>query len=127
MPMQISELIATLHHEVAKSYTFIAETKGGTGTETSVLHINIERLEIELPVTLSEQEVEFNPANVKGQPIVFQKLSVPFTPRKGDLPSEIVTGKTIMAEIVGDMEKLDDRVSPESVGRIKIVFKLVIS
>jgi hypothetical protein len=125
--MQISELIATLHHEVAKSYTFIAETKGDVGAEASVLHINIERLEIELPITLSQQEVEFKPTDVKGQPIAFQKLSMPFTPHKDRVPKKPVTGKTIMAEIVGPAEKVDDRVSPESVGRIKIMFKLVIS
>lgn len=125
--MQISELIATLHHEVAKSYTFIAETKGGAGTETSVLHISIERVEIEVPIMLSQQEVEFKPADVKGQPSAFQKLSVPFTPQKNLLPKKPVMGKTVIAEIVGHVEKMDDRVSPETVGRMKIVFKTVIS
>lgn len=125
--MQISELIATLHHEVAKSYTFITETKGSGGAEASVLHINIERLEIDLPVTLTQQEVEFNPKNVKGYSNPFKKLVIPFTPQKGNLPKKPIIGNAIMAEIVGPAKKADDRVSPESVGRIKITFKLVIS
>lgn len=124
--MQISELIATLHHELAKSYTFIAETKGGDA-DVSVLHIGIERVEIELPVVLSKQDVDFDPAKIRGLPSAYKKLSVPFTPQKGLLPKKRVTGKTVMAEIVGHIEKIDDRISPESVGRIKIVFKLVVS
>ena len=125
--MQISELIATLHHEVTKSFTYIAETKGGDGADASVLHLTIERVEVELPITLSQQDVEYKPADLKGQPIAYKKLMVPFTSLKGRLPSKAVTGKAIMAEVVGHTEKIDDRVSPESVGRIKVTFKVVIS
>lgn len=125
--MQISELIATLHHEVAKSYTYIAEIKGGSDAEASVLHINIERMEIELPVTLSQQDIEFNPQNFKGSPRAFKKLFVPFLPQTNSLPQKLVKGKTIDAEVIGHVEKIDDRVSPDSIGRIKIMFKVEIS
>lgn len=126
--MQVSELIATLHHEVTKSYTFIAETKAGVGsTASSKLHLNIESLEIELPVALSQQEIEFNPKDVKGQPNAFKKLFMPFTHHRDQIPQKPIIGKAIMAEVVGPVEKLDDRVSAESLGRIKVVFKVVVS
>jgi hypothetical protein len=125
--MQISEMIAVLQNEVAKSYAFISETKGDISDGTSILHINVERVEIELPVMLNQQEVEYNPKNVKGLPTAYKKLAIPFIAREKTIPTKTVTGKTINAEIVGHIEKIDDRVSPESVGRIKIVFKLVVS
>jgi len=126
--MQVSELIATLHNEVAKSYTFISEIKGSVNTGTSVLHISIERVEIDLPVMLSQQEVKFNPKDVKGLPMAFKKLAVPFiSSQVKTIPKKAVTGKTVNAEIVGHVEKIDDSVSPESIGRMKIVFKLVVS
>ncbi len=80
--MQLIELIATLHHEVVKGYAFIAETTGGGGKEAAMLHINIERLEIELPVTINQQEVKFNPRDMIGLPVAFKKLYVPFTLKK---------------------------------------------
>lgn len=123
--MQISELLATLHHELIKSYNFIAETKGSGST--SVLHIGIERVEIELPVMLSKQKITYNPQKVKGMPSAFKKLTVPFAPQKIRLPKNPVTGMTVMADIVGHVEKIDERVSAESIGRIKIIFKPIIS
>jgi hypothetical protein len=125
--MQVSELIATLHHEVAKGYNFIAETKNGDASSASVLHINIERVEFDLPVSMSQQEVQFDPAAVEGQPTAFKRLAVPFTPEEDQLPTKSVTGKTIVAEIVGHTEKLADRVVPESVARMRITFKLVLA
>jgi hypothetical protein len=125
--MQLSELIATLQNEVAKSYSFISETRGNTQKNVSVLRINIEQVEVELPVIMRQVEVDFDPKNVKNLPVAFKKLAVPFLPLKNTVPKKPVTGKSINADIIGYLEKTDDRVAPESVGRIKINFKLVLS
>jgi len=129
--MQIGELIATLQHEVQKSYTFINETRSDVKTEASVLHIALERVEVELPITLAEEEVVFDPKAVKGIPNAIKKLGVPFSPQsvghKGYLPKKQIKGKSISAEIVGHVQKIDEKVSKETLGRIKVIFKLVVA
>ena len=129
--MQIGELIATLQHEVQKSYSFINETRSDVKNDASVLHIALERVEVELPITLAEEDVVFDPKTVKGVPNVIKKLSVPFSAQsvghKGYLPKKQLRGKSISAELVGHVQKLDEKVSKESLGRIKVVFKLAIA
>lgn len=129
--MQINELLATLHNEVQKSYRFINETKSEMKTEASVLHLAIERVEIDLPVTFSEENVNFDPNSVKGIPKPFKKLQVPFLPNAagphGFVPKRSIQGKSITAETVGHVEKIDGRLSTESIGRIRVVFKSIIT
>lgn len=127
--MQVSELIATLQNEVSKCYTFINETKSQVKTGDSVLHIALEKVELELPITLAEKEVMFDPKAVKGTPNALKRLGVPFSSysvgHKNNIPQKQIKGKGIDVEIVGPVQNIDEKVSKESLGRIKVVFKLV--
>lgn len=129
--MDFSELLNLLHYEVQKSYDFVhAITRAEGDKNTSVLHIALERVEIDLPVTLEERDAVFEPKKLKGLPKAVKKLNVPYSEKtaadKIHLPRKEVKGKAVSMKIIGPIEKIDERVSKENIGRIKVVLKPII-
>ena len=129
--MQLSELLVLLQYEVQKSYDFVhAITRAEVNKDTSVLHISLERVEIDLPVSLEEREASYNPKQFKSLPEAVKRLNVPYSPesaaRKIPIPHKEVKGKSIHMNIVGPTEKIDETVTKEKIGRIKVVLKPVI-
>lgn len=135
MKTNLSEFIAALHNEVEKSYSFIEESKQSLIEESkqnnisnsSILHMNIERIEIDLPAQLSHDEVDLIKENVNlSVPDRYRRLLNPFISIPTGDPKK-QKGTTIKIETIDEISKLDDRVKPEVIGRIKIIFKPIIS
>jgi hypothetical protein len=129
--MDLSELLILLHYEVQKSYDFVhAITRSEGDKNTSVLHIALEQVEIELPVSLEERDAVFEPKKFKGLPIAVKMLNVPYsaksTSEKIEIPKKELKGKAIAVKIVGPIEKVDKRFVKENLGRIKVVLKPIL-
>lgn len=130
--MDFSELLILLHYEVQKCYNFVeAITRVEGNKDISVLHIALERVEIDLPVTLEERESVYDPKVLKGLPEAVKMLNVPYSAKliaeRIRIPQEEVKGKAISVKIVGPIEKIDERVVKENIGRIKVILKPIIS
>ena len=130
--MDFSELLILLHYEVQKSYDFVhAITRADGDKNTSVLHIALERVEIDLPVSLEERDAVFDPKKFKGLPKAVKMLNVPYsaklTAEKIQIPRKEVRGKAISMKIVGPIEKIDESVVKENLGRIKVVLKPILT
>ncbi len=130
--MDMCELLNLLHHEAQKTYDFVhAVTRPEGGKDASTLHIAMESIEIEVPVTMTARDAVFDPTAVKGLPRTAQALRIPYlasgkTHQGVSIPRKRVEGKSLVLEVVGPIEKLDDRVAKESIGRIKVVLKPVL-
>jgi|GEM_PF-7021617 len=129
--MDFSEFLILLHYEVQKCYDFVeAITRVEGNKDISVLHIALEKVEIDLPVSLEGRDVAFDPKKLEGLPESVKMLSVPYTAKsvaeKVRLHQEPFTGKAISVKIVGPVEKIDERVVKENIGRIKVVLKPII-
>lgn len=124
--MILSELIATLHNEVAKSYNFINETKGVDSPEKSILHLNIDLVEFDIPAKFTSMETTFKQEDLKTLPNTYKKLYIPFSPFKSPESRKPISGNSINAELINETDKLDSHKTGEVFGRIKIVFKPII-
>jgi len=128
--MQIHDLLIMLQHEVQKSLDFIDETRGVNDPNTPVIHISLESVELELPIVLSEADLSWDPKEMKGAPGAVKRLKIPYTPatavERGHIPRKTVTGKGINAEVIGPLEKLDEKAQKEYLGRIKVVLKPIL-
>ncbi len=128
--MQIHDLLILLQHEVQKSLTFIDETRGVKDPTMSAIHISLESVEIELPIVMSEAELTWDPNEFKGLANSIKRLKMPYTPEsavtRGQVPRKKVLGKVVDAQIVGPIEKIDERTQKEYVGRIKVVLKPIL-
>jgi hypothetical protein len=130
--VQISELLLMLQHEVQKTFDFVDEARAEFAgrPDASVLHIALERVEIELPITLAGRDGVFDPKPFRGLPKSIRRLQVPYTPRaaleRGYVPRKPMAGKFVEAEIIGLAEGADDRVDKERIGRIKVVLRPII-
>jgi hypothetical protein len=127
--MEIHDLLVLLQHEVQKSLSFIDETRG-VNPEIPAIHISLESVEIELPIVMSEVDLIWDPQQLKGTPNSVKRLKMPYTPEaavtRGQIPRKQVAGKVIDAQIVGPIEKIDERTQKEYVGRIKVVLKPIL-
>ncbi|MFZ5354053.1 MAG: hypothetical protein ACOZCL_15215 [Bacillota bacterium] len=128
--MNMHELILMLQYEVQKSLDFIDSTSGKKTDDTSILHISLERVEMELPISISEKEVIFDPKALKGMPQVYKRLQLPYTSAAAEgktyIPKKVVKGRGIETKILGPIDKLDDKLEKEFIGRIKVVMKPII-
>jgi hypothetical protein len=132
--MDLSELLGLLQYEVQKSYDFAAElAKAGASPTASVLQVALERVEVDLPVLLSQSEVTFNRASRDLQPVpTFAKaFRLPYAPERvsllarGRVPKGEVKGKTLTVELVGPREKLDEETGEERIARLRVVLRPV--
>ena len=141
--MDLSELILLMHHEVQKTYDLVDIAAKESG---SSLHISLERIEIELPASLSEEEVSVAEKDIQHLPISLQQFKKPFTVNafgkflqvktevstktksktKTKAKSATIKGKTIGIKVLGPNDKLNEDLSAEFVGRLRIVLKPVI-
>ncbi len=128
--MEIHDLLILLQHEVQKSLSFIDETRGVKDPDIPAIHISLESVEIELPIVMSEAELIWDPKELKGKPGSVKRLKMPYTPEaavtRGQIPRKQVAGKVVDAQIVGPIEKIDERTQKEYVGRIKVVLKPIL-
>ena len=128
--MEIHDLLILLQHEVQKSLSFIDETRGVKDPDIPAIHISLESVEIELPIVMSEAELIWDPKELKGKPGAVKRLKMPYTPEaavtRGQIPRKQVAGKVVDAQIVGPIEKIDERTQKEYVGRIKVVLKPIL-
>lgn len=128
--MEVHDLLILLQHEVQKSLSFIDETRGVKDPNLPAIHISLESVEIELPIVMSEADLIWDPQELKGKPGSVKRLKMPYTPEaavtRGQIPRKQVAGKVIDAQIVGPIEKIDERTQKEYVGRIKVVLKPIL-
>lgn len=124
--MQLCELIATLHHQIEKSREFIAATVGGDD-ECSKLHIAFDLVEIEVPVAIRHHVVEVAGEKVSDIETASNRLSVPFTPQEAPSSAKPIRGDVIMVDLVDHIDKIAQGTSRVLIGKVKIVFKTVIS
>jgi len=129
--MELSRLVGLIQYEIQKSYDFIEQiAKGGTGTEASVLHVSLERVELDLPVSLSEEELTFNRLELN-MPLFGKSFLMPYAPDKlaqlpKGIPRKEFIGSILDVELLNLKDKLDEAIPTEQIGRIKIVLKPIL-
>ena len=129
--MNLSELLVLLQYEIQKSYNFIEEiTRVEEDKKISVLHLALERVEIELPITLRETFTLFEPEKMNELPSPAKRLNLPFksktAAKRGEMPEKKFVGKIISAKLIGTTDKIDRRATPERIGRIKLVMRPIL-
>jgi len=133
--MELSELIGLLKYEIQKSYDFSTNlARKDIDDNTSVINIELEKIEFDLPLLLTEKEVEFNRADKKHQGLPkFAKLfRMPFLPERlsnipaGRVPKGTIKGRIIDVDLIGPTENIDDSITKEIITRMKIVLKPVL-
>jgi hypothetical protein len=125
--MDLSKFLLTLRHEVQKSYDLV----DSVGESASALYLALEKIEFDLPVTLDVMDYEYKPEEFKRAPFILKKLNLPFNDTlaifgKQKIPKKIVKGKVIDVNLLGHVEKLDEKISAERLARIKVVFKPIL-
>jgi len=128
--MKIHELVAALQYEVQKSFEFAENSaKLSQAKSGPLLHISVERMEVELPVKLSEIRDEINLSSLKDLPASIQKFRLPFTVETAigkDLGKrKTIKGTAIDVVIVSPDDSKSEDVASEKIGRIKVVLKPV--
>ena len=133
--MELSELLALLHYEIQKSYDFAEHiARGEAGPTTSVLQVALERVELDIPVSIAEGERAFNRSSKQMQklPTYAKRFLLPYSPeqlaviKKGGIPKGEVVGRTLDIQLIGPAEKIDETRNAENIGRLRIVLKPVI-
>lgn len=128
--MEIHDLLLTLLYEVQKTFDFVDRSNVGSPSGASPIHMTLETVEVELPIAMSGKEVTFSPGAFKGQPKAVKRLYLPYSEKaamdKQYVPRKQVSGRTVVAEIVGPTEKLDEQVVKERLGRIRVVMKPIV-
>lgn len=131
--MELSEFLAMLQYEVQKSYDFTERIARGDASPTSsILQIALERVEIDLPVSVTEIDKAFNRSAKEMQPLpsFVKRFKLPYSSEKlatiqKGIPKGEVKGKALNIELVGPIEKIDETRKEENITRIKIVLKPV--
>ena len=121
--MQLSELVLVLQHELTKAYEFIDTAYVRNQNEERSIHVGFDEIEVEIPIAMSSEESDYNPAAHEKEPEERKLLKVPFTGERQGIPTEPRQGKNLLARVVEPAEKADDKVSPETIGRMRIRFK----
>lgn len=121
--MKLTDLINLLHSEVQKSYDFIEEASFSRRTDSGI-HIALEKMEVDIPVTFDEKQELFNQRKVKKLPQIAQKLQVPYSAENFVISEKIdklknFKGKNLEVNLISNTEKVtSDTLS--KFGRIKI-------
>jgi hypothetical protein len=128
--MEIKDFLVMLQYEVQKSFDFVDATKGIKDSEASVLHIALEKVEVELPVTFSSKEIVYKPAESTHFSPAVKRLKLPYHEKtvidKLYLPRKELKGSSINVEIIGPNESIDEKYSSELIGRIKVTMKPIL-
>ncbi|HOM03406.1 MAG TPA: hypothetical protein PLH43_11350 [Acetivibrio sp.] len=94
--MHIHDLLILLQHEGQKSLTFIDETRGAKDSWVSAIHISLKSVEFELPIAMSEENLTWDPKDLKGKSNSIKRLEMPYTPGtaaiRGQIPKEEISG-----------------------------------
>jgi hypothetical protein len=132
--MEIAELILLLQNEVQRSYELIEDTiKDGSSTP---IYISIDKMEIELPIVVTEKEKELSVEDLKKESIALQKFQLPFSLMaisKADkseyikqLKEKQVKGKSIQVEVLNESNEKTQSLTPEKIGRLRLYLKPVL-
>jgi hypothetical protein len=129
--MEIAELILLLQHEVQRSYDLVEESL--RNNSSNPIYVNIEKMEIELPVVMSESEKKVDVSQLKKQTSAEQKFHMPFdlqtmtrrnkTDFIKDVKKKELTGKTIQIQILSENDQKGNPIGAEKIGRIRLTLK----
>lgn len=132
--MEIAELILMLRNEVQRSYDLIEDSVAENGN--SGVYINVERMEIEIPIQMTASQKKVNVAALKKKSFNIQKFELPFLlaalEKKGKsdflekLNKPEVVGNSIQIEVVNQFDKKDSNLTSQNIGRIRIVLQPVV-
>jgi|GEM_PF-2650615 len=133
--MEIAELILMLQNEVQRSYDLVEESL--RNNSSNPIYINIEKMEIELPVTMRENEKKVDISKLKKQAVAEQKFHLPFDlqtivqSNKIDfiktLKQKELKGKTIQIELLSESDQKGSPISSEKIGRIRLTLKPILN
>jgi hypothetical protein len=132
--MELAELLGLIQFEVQKSYDFAADlARQELSSTSSVLQMAMERVEIDLPVLLSEKKRRFNRSDAEMQPLpsFAKRYVMPFVPGKlsvtgkANVPKGELEGDVVDVELIGPQENEDDSLKAERIARLKITLKPV--
>jgi len=133
--MEIAELILMLQNEVQRSYDLVEESL--RNNSSNPIYINIEKMEIELPVTMRENEKKVDISKLKKQAVAEQKFHLPFDlqtivqSNKIDfiktLKQKELKGKTIQIELLTESDQKGSPISSEKIGRIRLTLKPILN
>lgn len=132
--MELAELLGLLQYEVQKSYEFAEHlakrhlAEGEVGPEGMVLHIALERVELDIPLFVVEGNRRFNrnAREIKGLPIIVKRFRFPYSPEhlsrvRVGVPKGEIEGKTIEVRLFGPKENGESEEGIEWLGRLKVV------
>jgi len=144
--MDIKELVVFLQTELQRSYDYAAEAaRAASPAAGGVLHLNFEQAELELPVLLEVTPVRLAEADLKDVSPDLAFIKLPFNlnaqlraPRaEGDEPPRarearearprVIEGQRLNVTLANPKTLLDTSAGPSMVGRLKVVFKPVVS
>ncbi len=133
--MEIAELILLLQNEVQRSYDLVEESI--RMNSSNPIYINIEKMEIDLPIILSKKEKKINVTELKKKSKAEQKFNLPFSMQTLHQNNKIefikaltgkqLVGSSIHIELVGDNVEKGNSVKAEHIGRIKLVLKPIMN
>jgi hypothetical protein len=146
--MQLLELILLIQNELQKTYDFTSEmARSNLPDTTGLLHLNIQEVEIEVPILVEEQDVRIPQATLEQVLPNFRFMKVPHNldkqivnkpvdvsavesppvkERPKPLPVEDLAGKKLDVILVNQKTALAKNITPEMIARIKIVFNPLI-
>jgi len=131
--MDLSELIVMLHHEVQKSYDFIDAAAKSQTPGLPVIYISLEKMEVEVPVAMSERKSTFKYKDFKGEPLHIQNFKLPYNaeifrelPIKSPEEISVIKGKAVSIQILGPEDQKTENLEKEFVGRMRITLKPII-
>lgn len=132
--MEIAELILMLRNEVQRSYDLIEDSISDSGQ--AGVYINVEKMEIDIPVLLKKGEKKINVKALKSKSFTIQKFEIPFELEAIEKKSKSeylkrlsqneVVGNTIQIELLNQFDKKDSSLTADNIGRIRLVLHPVI-
>lgn len=132
--MDLSELLLLLHSEVQKCYDYVDDSSRNDDGIGGGLHISMEKIEIELPISLAQEEIQHTQSEFKKMPVKLQKFKRPFDEKfygdrlKGfDVDKfKTIKGKTLGATVLNTNDKLNENFTPEFTGKLRITLKPIV-
>lgn len=129
--MEIAELILLLQHEVQRSYDLVEDSI--RKDNPNPVYINVERLEIDLPVMVTEGQRTERVADLKKAETSMKKFQLPFSAaQKGravpvdellkSIRAKELKGPTLRVRVVGEDEDLSGG-KENRIGRLRLVLK----
>jgi hypothetical protein len=132
--MDFSELILLLHNEVQKCYDYVDASSKANDENQGGIHIAMDKIELELPISLTEVEIKHTKEDFKKFPVKLQAFKRPFDAQfygerieKFDLTKiKKLEGKKIGAKIISQSDNSTDAVIPELITRMRITLRPII-